>query len=140
MNTQAMTYRGYVIVSHYSQGIQAAVQGGHALVELAYRGESSVVKEWASADKTLIFLRGGEPNDLDKLHRDLQNAWMNISIEKLLFEPVPVARFQEPALGNVTTAVATILPVLPEGYEVWTRQEARWLELSEMLKDYRLAH
>lgn len=135
--------RAYVIVNLYSQGIQTGVQAAHALANLAVAAPL-LHRKWATDGKTLIFLRGGDPTSLDALAERLENQYQQVYEELTGYElcsdtEVPIATFQEPALGNSTTAVAVLLPVLPEDYQVRSLGQLMFWDWANSLKDFRLA-
>ena len=135
-------FRAYVIVNLYSQGIQTGVQGAHALANLAVEAPG-LHREWAVNDKTLIFLRGGDPESLDVLAERLEDQYHHL-VDALGYQvtmdtEIPVASFQEPALGNSTTAIAVLLPVLPDDFEVRSLGQLYTWEWANSLKDFKLA-
>lgn len=107
--------KAYTFINSYVCGIQVGIQAGHAIVELmnSYQPmDSSVrammedqnedlntelVQEWAESHKTFVWLDGGDSETMGVLALSLHAASM------------PYAVFREPGLGNVVTAISTVL-------------------------------
>lgn len=98
----------FIITSIYSQGSQAAVQGGHASDELSLimKKENSKLSElywnWAENFKTYVFLEMGNPKEIETLEN-----WIKENKKTL---NVPSAKFKEPALNNTVTACSFVAP------------------------------
>ena len=93
-----MTHRTYVFTNMYLEGIRAGVQGAHAVARLVsdYPDTASTIFD---IDETMIFLQGGESNDLLDLCLQLRTRG------------IPFREFHEPGLGDACTAVAAFLPM-----------------------------
>ena len=98
----------FIVTSLYSQGSQAAVQGGHASDELSLKMKkenSSLSKlywEWAENFKTYVFLEVGSPKEIENLEN-----WLSENKEEL---NVASAHFKEEALNDSITACSFVAP------------------------------
>lgn len=94
MNEQRMCS---VALRHLS-GIQKGIQSAHAIVEYQLKfGNTAGYQRWAKKDKTLYVLEAHTDSMLDEAYEDLKKL------------KVPVVRFKEPDMGNITTAITFLL-------------------------------
>lgn len=100
--------KAYMIVHRIFSGVQAGVQGAHALAEmmesarLGTPGVRATAHQWVNHEKTLICLNGGSSRDLKELIGILQSP----------NNPYPWGYFCESQdfAEGIITAVAVILP------------------------------
>lgn len=86
-----------VALRHLS-GIQKGIQSAHAIVDYAQKyGNTPEYKRWAKRDKTLYVLEAHTDSMLDEAYEDLKAL------------KVPVMKFKEPDMGNITTAITFLL-------------------------------
>lgn len=86
-----------VALRHLS-GIQKAIQVAHAIVDFGQKfGDLPEYKRWARRDKTLYVLEAHTDGQLDEAYEELKKL------------KVPVEKFKEPDMGNVTTAITFLL-------------------------------
>ena len=139
MTTQ-LKYYGYVVLPHYVQGIQNAVQASHAIAELVARNTADPwVKTWVNRDKSLIILRCGECSELETIQRDLRTLHLD-HFDFSQAHTMPVHIFKEPGLNNSMTALATVLPKFTDDEFVpYTREEAALLKITKYMEKFRLA-
>jgi hypothetical protein len=91
----------YVFVHGFLRQIHQGIQAAHAAVELVTKNSTNpLVKKWASTDKTLILLDGGNTGNMSKLYDLLHNQ-----------TEYPVSFFCEDyeTLGRLLTAVAVVV-------------------------------
>ncbi|MEM2159449.1 MAG: hypothetical protein QXN55_00660 [Candidatus Nitrosotenuis sp.] len=120
--------RAYFFGNYYLSQIQQGIQGLHAVVELFTQAESftsrisvvdlpqtirdqiTMLYDWATNHKTVVFLNGGNQADLQEL-----DAFLSTGI-------YPTSRFyeDEKSLNNALTSVCVILPEkIYEGAKIW---------------------
>lgn len=98
----------FIVTSLYSQGSQAAVQGGHASDELSLKmnKESTELSElywdWAENFKTYVYLEVGSPKEIENLEN-----WISENKDEL---KVSSAHFKEEALNDTITACSFVAP------------------------------
>lgn len=86
-----------VAMRHLS-GIQKGIQAAHAIVDYSLKyGNSPEYKRWAKRDKTLYVLEANSTEQLEEASEALKD--LGVRVEK----------FQEPDLGDVTTAITFLL-------------------------------
>lgn len=89
-----MEQRMYSLVLRQLNPMQKGVQTTHGVVEFANKyGDTPEYKQWAEKDKTLIILDGGVYQD------------MEIVGDNLFSWGIPFARFYEPDLNKMCTAI-----------------------------------
>lgn len=98
----------FIITTLYSQGSQAAVQGGHASDEhsLLMHQEKSELSdlywEWSKNHKTYVYLEVGQPKEIVDLY-----TWLKENEDSL---NVSSAIFKEEALNDTVTAMSLVAP------------------------------
>lgn len=102
-----MKYRLYCLTNYYLSSLQKGLQTAHVVSELANRAVANsavkkVFESWASDDRTIIILNGGNSAKLQSFQRFLVDSNC----------PWPWAAFSEDeaSLGGAMTAVGVILP------------------------------
>ena len=86
--------KAYTLIHHYVCGIQTGIQAAHSLVELMVNcGDDLAVVEWSTDHKAVCWLDCW----------DMEGAW------DLVSDVFPSARFEEPAMGDLCTAVSFVV-------------------------------
>ncbi|WZW73078.1 hydrolase [Vibrio phage TCU-VP03-AIR1] len=90
--------KGYVFVNRYCKGIQAGIQGAHALLRLARKAENPVFNKWLNDHETICVLSASGHDHLEEIEKTIRE--MNV-VEDITF-------FQEEGLHHSLTGVAFI--------------------------------
>jgi hypothetical protein len=86
-----------VALRHLS-GIQKGIQSAHAIVDYQQKfGNTAECRRWIKRDKTLYVLEAHTDSMLDEAYEELKAL------------KVPVMKFKEPDMGNITTAITFLL-------------------------------
>lgn len=121
MKASNLEWRMYGFVPYNISDIQKGIQFGHAVVEYANEHTRTYgYKKWSKIDKTFIILNGGTTNNSHSLKNDgLPKGSLNqIELKLLAAVPeMPVARFEEPDLGDQLTAICFLVDE-----RVWNRE------------------
>ncbi len=98
----------FIVTSLYSQGSQAAVQGGHASDELSLKMKkedsslSEMYWDWSENFKTYVYLEVGSPKEILALE-----TWISENQKAL---GVPSAHFKEEELNDSVMACSFVAP------------------------------
>ena len=121
MKASNLEWRMYGFVPYNISDIQKGIQFGHAVVEYANEHSGTeAYKKWSKIDKTFIILNGGTTNKSHSSPTDgLPKGSLNqIELKLLTAGPeMPVARFEEPDLGDQLTAICFLVDE-----RVWDRE------------------
>lgn len=86
------------IALRHLSGIQKSIQACHAIVDYSLKfGDTPEYQRWAKKDKTLYVLEAHTDGQLDEAYEELKKL------------KVPVEKFKEPDMGNVTTAITFLI-------------------------------
>lgn len=121
MKASNLEWRMYGFVPYNISDIQKGIQFGHAVVEYANEhSEKEAYKKWSKFDKTFIILNGGTTNNTCSHDDGLPKGSLNqIELKLLAAVPeMPVARFEEPDLGDQLTAICFLVDE-----RVWNREK-----------------
>lgn len=121
MKASNLEWRMYGFVPYNISDIQKGIQFGHAVVEYANEhSKTEAYKKWSKFDKTFIILNGGTTNKAFSLNDNLPKGSLNqIELKLLSAVPeMPVARFEEPDLGDQLTAICFLVDE-----RVWDREK-----------------
>ena len=116
-------YRLYSFTNMYISPIQRGIQTAHIVSELSQTiHNKDVYNQWASIDKTIVVLEGGN-------QKNLQNIYDSIACSSLS-EVFPFASFHEDedSLGGALTAVGIIIPDVVYEYTTMIRNGERSLD------------
>lgn len=104
-----LEYKMYFLTMYNISPIQKGIQCLHAVVEYAQKYfHTPEYQRWASKDKTVILLNGGDSNiqGWNYFNGPQDEGSMEAHLHSLLFNQIPVAAFNEPSLNNSTSAIA----------------------------------
>lgn len=87
-----------IFVSAYSTGKQTGIQACHALAELSIAG-SDEYRRWASTDKTIVVLNGGNKESMESIKASLIHYGIDSNF---------IGEFRESEQNDTLTAVAFI--------------------------------
>ncbi|UNA01924.1 hypothetical protein PVA8_235 [Vibrio phage PVA8] len=90
--------KAYIFVNRYCKGIQAGIQGAHALLRLARKAEKPIFDKWLNEDETIVILSASGHDHLEEIEKTIRE--MNV-VEDITF-------FQEEGLHHSLTGVAFI--------------------------------
>lgn len=94
--------KGYVFVNRYCKGIQAGIQGAHALMRLASGSERKDFDKWLQEHETICILSASSSDHLAEIATELSQLALGVDVVE------DVATFREEGLNNAYTAVAFI--------------------------------
>ena len=90
--------RMVTVAMRHLSGIGKGIQSLHAVVDFGQKfGETPEYRRWAKKDKTIFVLEAHTDEQLNEAYNELKKL------------KVPVEKFKEPDLGNVTTAIAFLI-------------------------------
>lgn len=133
MKASNLEWRMYGLVPSNISEIQKGIQFGHAVVEYANQfGKTEAYKKWSTHDKTFIILNGGTTNK-SSLEDGLPKGTLNQHELKLLaaVPEIPIARFEEPDLGDQLTAICFLVDE-----RVWDREKYPDFEYDEDEREF----
>lgn len=115
-------YRLYSFTNMYISPIQRGIQTAHIVGELSQIHNKDVYNQWASIDKTIVVLEGGN-------QKNLQNIYDSI-VSSSLSKVFPFAAFyeDEDSLNGALTAVGIIVPEMIYEYTTMIRNGERSLD------------
>ncbi|CAL9961560.1 hydrolase [Vibrio phage D480] len=111
--------KGYVFVNRYCKGIQAGIQGAHALLRLSGSENREEFDKWLQKYETICILSAASSTHLAEISVELED--MDNAVED-------VAVFKEEGLNDAITAVAFI------GTELLIQVQAEMKEWRDLRK------
>jgi len=104
-------YRLYCFTNMYLSAIQKGIQTAHVVSDISqYKQMNNVYVEWASSDKTIVVLEGGNQKNLLSIALSIEEFNNDLHLNNLQQFPYALFREDEDSLNDAVTAVGIILP------------------------------